>query len=101
MDIDLNADLGEGFGPWRMGEDEALLVLPDGSATVCPLHNLSISGASVETPARPPLGAEVMLDKRRATVIRHHERGLAVEFVNEHFTSGRNADATLRGPLRR
>ena len=30
MDIDLNADLGEGFGPWRMGEDEALLeVLSD------------------------------------------------------------------------
>ena len=25
MKIDLNADLGEGFGPWRMGEDEALM----------------------------------------------------------------------------
>jgi hypothetical protein len=25
MDIDLNADLGEGYGPWRMGEDEAML----------------------------------------------------------------------------
>ena len=23
--IDLNADLGEGFGPWRMGDDGALL----------------------------------------------------------------------------
>ena len=22
--IDLNADLGEGFGAWRMGDDEAL-----------------------------------------------------------------------------
>ena len=25
MEIDLNADLGEGFGPYRMGEDEAML----------------------------------------------------------------------------
>ena len=25
MRIDLNADLGEGFGPWKMGEDEALM----------------------------------------------------------------------------
>ena len=27
MDIDLNADLGEGYGAWHMGEDEALLEL--------------------------------------------------------------------------
>ena len=33
---------------------------------VCPLHDLSISGASVVTPMRPELGAEVMVDKRRA-----------------------------------
>ena len=26
MDIDLNADLGEGFGPWPMGQDEALMI---------------------------------------------------------------------------
>ena len=27
MRIDLNADLGEGFGPWRMGDDAAMLDL--------------------------------------------------------------------------
>ena len=27
MKIDLNADMGEGFGPWPMGNDEALLEL--------------------------------------------------------------------------
>ena len=27
MRVDLNADLGEGFGPWRMGDDAALLGL--------------------------------------------------------------------------
>ena len=25
MEIDLNSDLGEGFGPWRMGDDAAML----------------------------------------------------------------------------
>ena len=25
MHIDLNADLGEGFGSWRMGDDEAMM----------------------------------------------------------------------------
>ena len=25
MKVDLNSDMGEGFGPWRMGDDAALL----------------------------------------------------------------------------
>ncbi len=54
--------------------------------------DLSLSGASVVTPARPPLGAEVMLDKRRATVVRHHERGIGVEFVK------RSVDAAFSAP---
>jgi hypothetical protein len=71
----------------RVSADEAaVLVLPDGSTMVCPLHDLSLSGASVVTPARPDLGSEVRIDKRRATVVRHHERGIGVEFINEAFT---------------
>jgi hypothetical protein len=71
----------------RVSADEAaLLVLPDGSTMVCPLHDVSLSGAAIVTPARPPLGAEVMVDKRRAVVVRHHERGIAVEFVSEGHT---------------
>lgn len=86
----------------RVSADEAaLLVLPDGSTMVCPLHDLSISGAAIVTPARPPLGAEVMLDKRRATVVRHHERGIAVEFVNERFTSSDEPGGNLRAAPRR
>ena len=27
MKIDLNSDLGEGFGRWKMGDDEALMKL--------------------------------------------------------------------------
>ena len=38
MDIDLNADLGEGYGPWRMGEDEALLALVSSANVACGFH---------------------------------------------------------------
>ena len=38
MDVDLNADLGEGYGPWRMGEDEALLELVSSANVACGFH---------------------------------------------------------------
>ena len=38
MDIDLNADLGEGFGPWRMGDDEALLDVVSSANVACGFH---------------------------------------------------------------
>ena len=38
MDMDLNADLGEGFGPWRMGDDEALLGLVSSANVACGFH---------------------------------------------------------------
>lgn len=38
MDIDLNADMGEGFGPWRMGEDEALLDVVSSANIACGFH---------------------------------------------------------------
>jgi len=36
--IDLNADLGEGFGPWRMGDDAALLDLVSSANIACGFH---------------------------------------------------------------
>jgi 5-oxoprolinase (ATP-hydrolysing) subunit A len=38
MDIDLNADLGEGFGAWRMGDDEALLDVLSSANIACGFH---------------------------------------------------------------
>lgn len=38
MDVDLNADLGEGYGPWRMGEDEALLEVVSSANVACGFH---------------------------------------------------------------
>jgi UPF0271 protein len=38
MDIDLNADLGEGFGPWKMGDDRALLSVVSSANVACGFH---------------------------------------------------------------
>ena len=38
MDIDLNADLGEGFGPWTMGEDHSLLNIVSSANVACGFH---------------------------------------------------------------
>jgi UPF0271 protein len=38
MQIDLNADLGEGFGAYRMGEDEALMKIISSANVACGFH---------------------------------------------------------------
>ena len=38
MQIDLNADLAEGFGPWRMGDDDALLDVVSSANIACGFH---------------------------------------------------------------
>ncbi|QBY01359.1 LamB/YcsF family protein [Rhodophyticola sp. CCM32] len=38
MRIDLNADLGEGFGPWTMGDDLAMLSLVSTANIACGFH---------------------------------------------------------------
>src|SRR5581483_5874191 len=38
MRIDLNADLGEGFGIWRLGDDEGLLDVITSANVACGFH---------------------------------------------------------------
>jgi UPF0271 protein len=45
MDIDLNADLGEGYGAWRMGEDEALLDVLSSANVACGFHAGAAGGS--------------------------------------------------------
>lgn len=44
MAIDLNADLGEGFGAWRLGDDEAMLALVSSANIACGFHAGDPSG---------------------------------------------------------
>lgn len=46
------------------------------------VNDVSLSGASVQTEARPAIGAEVMLGKLRARVVRHHGDGIGLEFID-------------------
>lgn len=38
MKVDLNSDMGEGFGPWRMTDDEALLGIVTSANIACGFH---------------------------------------------------------------
>ena len=46
----------------------------------CRLIDISVSGASVELQARPPIGDYVVLGRLRAQVVRQHDQGVGVEF---------------------
>jgi hypothetical protein len=61
---------------------EQTLQLTEGISLTCRVLDVSISGASIATPARPELGSEVLLGKLRARVVRHHSRGFGVEFLD-------------------
>lgn len=58
------------------------LRLSEGLAVACKLLDISLSGASIATEARPPIGTDVMVGKLRARVMRHHERGIGVRFLD-------------------
>ena len=55
--------------------------LSDGGVLECQILDISVSGASVGTRARPPIGTEVTLGKLRARVVRHHTHGFGVQFI--------------------
>ena len=50
--------------------------------------DISASGASIGTAARPPLGACVMLGDFKAVVRRHHGQGLGLQFEETHDIEG-------------
>ncbi|HRK19232.1 MAG TPA: PilZ domain-containing protein [Hyphomicrobiaceae bacterium] len=58
------------------------LLLPNDFTIDCRVIDVSLSGASIETVARPPLDSEVKLGSLRARVVRHHETGIAVRFID-------------------
>ncbi len=73
--------------------DEATLQLAEGIIIGVKVIDVSISGASIATQARPPIGLEVKIGKLRAKVARHHNNGIGLQFldtqeintVSQHF----------------
>lgn len=58
----------------------ARVALPDGREYTCRIVDLSLSGAALSMEFKPPIGSPLRLGAIRATVVRHEEDGVAIEF---------------------
>jgi len=47
----------------------------------CRVIDVSLSGASVACAVKPPAGTVVILGRMRGRVVRHHDQGVALQFV--------------------
>ena len=65
---------------FQVAKPGSTLTFSDGTSLDCRVQDVSLSGASIAVDAFPPIGAEVLLGKLRARVVRHHETGIGVEF---------------------
>jgi len=54
---------------------------PDGKLVDFCVIDLSLSGAYLETKIKPPIGELVSIGRSRGRIVRHLERGIAVEFI--------------------
>lgn len=62
------------------GEAVASFVCASGERVPCEVMDISLTGASLRTHARPLIGETIMIGRMPARVVRYHERGIAVEF---------------------
>ena len=58
------------------------LTLADGTVVAARILDISISGASIMADPAPPMGAEVLLGRMRAKVVRCNEQGIGLQFLD-------------------
>ncbi|MGI8724603.1 MAG: PilZ domain-containing protein [Methyloceanibacter sp.] len=56
------------------------LILSNGEVHPCRVIDVSLSGASVASVAKPPLETVFILGRMRGRIVRHHEHGVAIQF---------------------
>jgi hypothetical protein len=64
----------------------------DGQFVACEVMDLSVSGVSLKTDVRPPIGEFILIGQMAGRVARHHEHGIGVEFVGGMSAGGLTAD---------
>ncbi|PPC79949.1 MAG: pilus assembly protein PilZ [Hyphomicrobium sp.] len=78
---DFPDEFGRAHERLGMAGRKTTLKVEDGIVVDVDLLDVSVSGASVGTTARPAIGCEVSVARLAAIVRRHHEKGIGVEFV--------------------
>ena len=53
----------------------------DGQLVACEVLDLSVSGVSLKTNTRPPIGEFVLIGQMAGRIARHHEQGIGIEFI--------------------
>jgi len=53
----------------------------NGDRVDCEIIDISLTGASLQTGARPPVGEMILIGQMAARVIRHHDDGVAISFA--------------------
>ena len=66
----------------RLAQDApAMVYFEDGRSEKCAIMDISLTGASIEISPRPPLGAQLILGRMTAKVVRRHDKGVGVVFT--------------------
>jgi hypothetical protein len=55
--------------------------LPDGREYRAKVVDMSLSGSALALEVKPPIGSPLLIGKLRASVVRHFEEGVAIEFA--------------------
>lgn len=67
----------------------------DGQLVPCEVLDLSMSGVSLKSEVRPPIGEFVLIGQMAGRIARHHTDGIGVEFVGGHGGSAEKLRAQL------
>ena len=67
----------------------------DGQLVPCEVLDLSMSGISLKTDLRPPIGEFILIGQMAGRVARHHTDGIGVEFVGGNGGSAEKMRAQL------
>jgi len=80
----MNGAVGRRHKRMDVGNKTSTLKSADGTAVPCKVLDVSLSGASifVAPELRPAIGDEVMFGKLRCKVMRYHDRGIGVQFLD-------------------
>jgi hypothetical protein len=57
------------------------IILPNGDVHGCRVLDVSLSGASIACAVKPPLDSVIVLGRMRGRVVRHHNQGVAIKFI--------------------